>query len=360
MAHFSILHDTSYLTTPAFRTGRPVLEDVADDAVRAERASKQLGAQNTQAPRPHSSAYEKTVLNPRSTKPLINKKPDMEINLQETIANKLLIGAGRMFVETGQGVIQLAMQGGELIGVVEPEALDAYNDKIRAEHNLYSSTPVANSTASKVGEFTGGLLLFSVVPGGVAARGYKLALSGAASGAVVTGLQPVYEGNLTQRGINSLVGATTGAILAPTMAKAFEVSGQAIVRLYARKAAVAKSVSYPKYAQRNGANLVEKNVGNPILHQFKYKTTNIKKSDLQPTHGINYSKKAFEKFVAKIKTEGIQEPVRYVVHGGVKHIVDGHHRFFAARELNLPSIPAVEVKLPYKGYKTVNDLVFGL
>ena len=56
----------------------------------------------------------------------------------------------------------------------------------------------------------------------------------------------------------------------------------------------------------------------------------------------------------------MQEPVRYVVYRGVKHIVDGHHRLFAARELNLPNIPSVEVKLPYKGYKTVNNLVFGL
>ena len=41
----------------------------------------------------------------------------------------------------------------------------------------------------------------------------------------------------------------------------------------------------------------------------------------------------------------MQEPVRYVVYRGVKHIVDGHHRLFAARELNLPNIPSVEVKL---------------
>lgn len=125
----------------------------------------------------------------------------------------------------------------------------------------------------------------------------------------------------------------------------------------------ASSNAAARYAQGYKAKLAKdtsEHIGDPILHQFKYKTTNINTSDLQITHGMNYSKRKFAKFVTQIKTEGIQDPIKYVVHGGIKHIVDGHHRFFVARQLNLPNIPAIEVTLPYKGYKTVNNLVFGL
>ena len=71
---------------------------------------------------------------------------------------------------------------------------------------------------------------------------------------------------------------------------------------------------------------------------------------MQPTHRMTHSKKEFAKFVEQIRKKGIQDPIKYVVHDGVKHIVDGHHRLFAARKLSLPSVPALEVKLPYKGY----------
>jgi hypothetical protein len=116
----------------------------------------------------------------------------------------------------------------------------------------------------------------------------------------------------------------------------------------------------PGLVKGGAGEAIEAKVGKPILYRFEDNNTNIKISDLQPTHRINYSKRAFEKFVAQIKIEGIQNPIKYVEYNGKKYIVNGHHRFFAAIRTDISSIPAIEVKLPYKGYKTVDDLVFGL
>lgn len=163
--------------------------------------------------------------------------------LEESPVNSALIGAGRAFVQTGQGATQFAMQVGEKVGLVDGSTLDAYNDKITREHDLYRSTPVGNSLSGDFGEFAGEMLLFSVIPGGAAARGGKLALWGATSGAVVTGLQPVYHGDLTQRGINTLVGAASGAVVTPAVAKAVDLGSKAIVTLYVRNVLVSNNLA---------------------------------------------------------------------------------------------------------------------
>lgn len=50
--------------------------------------------------------------------------------------------------------------------------------------------------------------------------------------------------------------------------------------------------------------------------------------------------------------------IKIVEHDGVKYVVDGHHRLYAARALKLSEIPIAKVELPYKGYKTVMDLQY--
>ena len=57
-----------------------------------------------------------------------------------------------------------------------------------------------------------------------------------------------------------------------------------------------------------------------------------------------------------IAAEGIHDTIKYVVHQGEKYIVDGHHRVAAARRLGLTDVPAEEVTLPYRGFKTIEDL----
>lgn len=55
---------------------------------------------------------------------------------------------------------------------------------------------------------------------------------------------------------------------------------------------------------------------------------------------------------------GIKETLKFVVHQGQKYVVDGNHRLRAARKLGLDEVPAEEVSLPYKGYKTADDLTY--
>jgi ParB-like chromosome segregation protein Spo0J len=59
-----------------------------------------------------------------------------------------------------------------------------------------------------------------------------------------------------------------------------------------------------------------------------------------------------------IAENGIREPIKYVEHNGVKHVVDGHHRLRVARNLGMDEVPVERVELPYKGYRTAHDLIY--
>jgi ParB-like chromosome segregation protein Spo0J len=81
---------------------------------------------------------------------------------------------------------------------------------------------------------------------------------------------------------------------------------------------------------------------------------------LIPSHKVNKSPGEMAALKKSIQNRGFihnpDEPVAYVVVNGQKHIVDGHHRVRAAKDLGLKEIPAQEVRLPYKGYCTEADL----
>lgn len=83
---------------------------------------------------------------------------------------------------------------------------------------------------------------------------------------------------------------------------------------------------------------------------------NVPTNSLTPTHQLTKSKKQMNELVNDINANGIQEPIKYVDFAGGKYIVDGHHRIQAAKVLGIPFVPAIEVGLPYAGYKTIEDL----
>jgi len=87
-------------------------------------------------------------------------------------------------------------------------------------------------------------------------------------------------------------------------------------------------------------------------------TTLIRTEKLIPTHEITMSKRQFRALKTDISENGIQESISYVKYNGKNYIVDGHHRFKAARQLGIENIPAKEVSLPFRGYKTFNDLLY--
>lgn len=75
------------------------------------------------------------------------------------------------------------------------------------------------------------------------------------------------------------------------------------------------------------------------------------------TNGID-SKNSFNRLVDEIRANGIKDPVKYVEINNVKYIVDGNHRVFAAKALNMKTVPAMKVSLPYKGFNTIDDVVW--
>ncbi len=79
---------------------------------------------------------------------------------------------------------------------------------------------------------------------------------------------------------------------------------------------------------------------------------------LVKTHEITMSRKKYSNFLESVRKNGITEPIKYVEFKGTKYVVDGHHRLQAAKDLNLKNIPIEKVSLPYKGYKTIDDLLW--
>lgn len=84
----------------------------------------------------------------------------------------------------------------------------------------------------------------------------------------------------------------------------------------------------------------------------------ISPAKLTQTHKLTLSKKQYDSLVESIRKNGITEPVKYVEHEGTKYVVDGHHRLKAAKQLGLDKIPVQEVLLPYKGYSTIENLLW--
>lgn len=80
-------------------------------------------------------------------------------------------------------------------------------------------------------------------------------------------------------------------------------------------------------------------------------------NSLRATHGV--SKRAVARLARQIEADGgIHTALKYVEDGGEKIVVDGNHRLRAARQLGIERVPAERVDLPYKGYKTVADLIY--
>lgn len=59
-----------------------------------------------------------------------------------------------------------------------------------------------------------------------------------------------------------------------------------------------------------------------------------------------------------IKTNGIQESIKYVEYNGQTYVVDGHHRLSAAKRLGSTEVLIEKVDLPYAGYNTIGDLLW--
>ena len=64
-------------------------------------------------------------------------------------------------------------------------------------------------------------------------------------------------------------------------------------------------------------------------------------------------------FLKEIILDGeIKETIKVVEYNGKQYVVDGHHRLIAAKKLHYKEVPVEIVELPYKDYKTENDLLW--
>ena len=76
------------------------------------------------------------------------------------------------------------------------------------------------------------------------------------------------------------------------------------------------------------------------------------------THKLTLSKKQYGNLMNSIRKNGMTEPIKYIEYKGSKYVVDGHHRLMIAKQLGMVKVPIQKVSLPYKGYKTIDDLLW--
>jgi hypothetical protein len=137
---------------------------------------------------------------------------EVGIDLDASFGEKLLIGSGRAFVKTGQGIKQLGLIVGEKLGIVSDGETASYTSSINKQTALYHSTPVGQSAVAKTGEVITDAAVAVMVPGGSGASGAKLIASSAGTGAFLGGIHPTEDGSLTSRAQNMAIGGAGGAV----------------------------------------------------------------------------------------------------------------------------------------------------
>jgi len=79
--------------------------------------------------------------------------------------------------------------------------------------------------------------------------------------------------------------------------------------------------------------------------------------DFIPTELPAMKAKEFARLEKSVLKEGFKDPIKYVVEGGKKYIVQGNNRLRVARKHKISEVPSLEVKLPFRGFKTSDDFI---
>jgi hypothetical protein len=128
---------------------------------------------------------------------------------EPSTAQKALVGLGRSFVDAGEGVKQLALQGAEKVGFAPKGTADNYTQQADEERQFYENTPIGQSTTGKVARFAGNALPYVAVPG-AAAEGLLARIAGnAAINAGIGAAQFVPENG--SRTLNAIAGGLLAA-----------------------------------------------------------------------------------------------------------------------------------------------------
>ena len=151
----------------------------------------------------HTSSSSNTIKH-HDTNDFSHQKPGM--------GERILIGAGRSMVNLGQGITQLGLNIGEALGFNSSKDVAEYTAQVNNETHMYHQTDVGQSTTAQIAEFATDMLLFSTIPGGAGARGTKLVVSSAATGAAISGLQATEDGSFESRLQNAAIGGIAGGV----------------------------------------------------------------------------------------------------------------------------------------------------
>lgn len=122
-------------------------------------------------------------------------------------AERLRVGMGRGFMDIGQGVKQLALQGGERVGMAERGAADRYTADVTAERAMYDRDFEGDPLAL-TGRVIGATAATAPIPGGVAGSAARRVATAAVSGGASGALEFVDEGG--SRTQNAALGALGG------------------------------------------------------------------------------------------------------------------------------------------------------
>jgi len=148
---------------------------------------------------------------------------------------RILIGAGRSMVNLGQGITQLGLNIGEALGFNNSKDVAEYTAQVNNETHMYHQTDVGQSTTAQIAEVATDMLLFSTIPGGAGARGTKLVVSSAATGAVISGLQATEDGSFESRLQNAAIGGIAGGVGGYALDKVIkigEAAAPSLVKLF--------------------------------------------------------------------------------------------------------------------------------
>ncbi|MGU9939384.1 DUF6443 domain-containing protein [Empedobacter brevis] len=118
------------------------------------------------------------------------------------------------------------------------------------------------------------------------------------------------------------------------------------------------TIIWRRVASKAVLEAVEGSASKTIVETTKQVAKTLSPYELEITHGLTKSKKAFQLLKENIRKNGIQESIKYVEHNGKKFVVDGHHRLRAAKELGMDNVPVQQVQMPYGNYKTIQDLIY--